>query len=33
LTAELLDDLVAELAANPDADGIIAAAPVTDTIK
>jgi 2-C-methyl-D-erythritol 4-phosphate cytidylyltransferase len=33
LTPELLDDLVEELAANPDADGIIAAAPVTDTIK
>jgi 2-C-methyl-D-erythritol 4-phosphate cytidylyltransferase len=33
VTPELLDDLVAELVANPDADGIIAAAPVTDTIK
>jgi 2-C-methyl-D-erythritol 4-phosphate cytidylyltransferase len=33
LTAELLDDLVAELVANPDADAIIAAAPVTDTVK
>jgi 2-C-methyl-D-erythritol 4-phosphate cytidylyltransferase len=33
LTARLLDDLVAELAANPDADAIIAAAPVTDTVK
>jgi 2-C-methyl-D-erythritol 4-phosphate cytidylyltransferase len=33
LTPELLDDLVAELVANPDADGIIAAAPVTDTVK
>jgi 2-C-methyl-D-erythritol 4-phosphate cytidylyltransferase len=33
LTPELLDDLVEELAANPDADGIIAAAPLTDTIK
>jgi 2-C-methyl-D-erythritol 4-phosphate cytidylyltransferase len=33
LTAQLLDDLVAELVANPDADGIIAAAPVTDTVK
>jgi 2-C-methyl-D-erythritol 4-phosphate cytidylyltransferase len=33
LTPELLDDLVAELVANPDADAIIAAAPVTDTIK
>ena len=33
LTPELLDELVAELVANPDADGIIAAAPVTDTVK
>jgi 2-C-methyl-D-erythritol 4-phosphate cytidylyltransferase len=33
LTPELLDDLVAELVANPDADAIIAAAPITDTIK
>ncbi|HEX4305316.1 MAG TPA: 2-C-methyl-D-erythritol 4-phosphate cytidylyltransferase [Solirubrobacterales bacterium] len=33
LTAALLDDLVAELVANPDADAIIAAAPVTDTVK
>lgn len=33
VTPELLDDLVAELVANPDADGIIAAAPVTDTVK
>jgi 2-C-methyl-D-erythritol 4-phosphate cytidylyltransferase len=33
LTAQLLDDLVAELIANPEADGIIAAAPVTDTVK
>jgi 2-C-methyl-D-erythritol 4-phosphate cytidylyltransferase len=33
LTAELLDDLVAELVAHPDADAIIAAAPVTDTVK
>jgi 2-C-methyl-D-erythritol 4-phosphate cytidylyltransferase len=33
LTPELLDDLVAVLVANPDADAIIAAAPVTDTIK
>jgi 2-C-methyl-D-erythritol 4-phosphate cytidylyltransferase len=33
LTPELLDDLVAELVANPDADGIITAAPMTDTIK
>jgi len=33
LTPELLDQLVAELVANPEADGIIAAAPVTDTVK
>jgi 2-C-methyl-D-erythritol 4-phosphate cytidylyltransferase len=33
LTAELLDDLLAELAANPEADAIIAAAPITDTVK
>jgi 2-C-methyl-D-erythritol 4-phosphate cytidylyltransferase len=33
VTAELIDDLVAELVANPDADAIIAAAPVTDTVK
>jgi 2-C-methyl-D-erythritol 4-phosphate cytidylyltransferase len=33
LTAELLDALVAELLADPGADGIIAAAPVTDTVK
>jgi 2-C-methyl-D-erythritol 4-phosphate cytidylyltransferase len=33
LTPELLDDLVAALAAAPDADGAIAAAPVTDTVK
>jgi 2-C-methyl-D-erythritol 4-phosphate cytidylyltransferase len=33
LTAALLDDLVASLAADPDADAIIAAAPVTDTVK
>ena len=33
LTAALLDDLVAELAADPEADAIIAAAPVTDTVK
>ena len=33
LTAELLDDLVAALAADPEADAIIAAAPVTDTVK
>jgi 2-C-methyl-D-erythritol 4-phosphate cytidylyltransferase len=33
LTAELLEALVAELAADPEADGIIAAAPVHDTVK
>ncbi|MFT3865871.1 MAG: 2-C-methyl-D-erythritol 4-phosphate cytidylyltransferase [Solirubrobacterales bacterium] len=33
LTAALLDDLVAALAAHPEADAIIAAAPVTDTVK
>jgi 2-C-methyl-D-erythritol 4-phosphate cytidylyltransferase len=33
LTAELLEALVAKLAADPDADGIIAAAPVHDTVK
>lgn len=33
LTAALLEALVEELAANPDADGIIAAAPVHDTVK
>jgi 2-C-methyl-D-erythritol 4-phosphate cytidylyltransferase len=33
LTAALLDDLLAALAADPDADAIIAAAPVTDTVK
>jgi 2-C-methyl-D-erythritol 4-phosphate cytidylyltransferase len=33
LTAELLDALVTELVADPEADAIIAAAPVTDTIK
>jgi 2-C-methyl-D-erythritol 4-phosphate cytidylyltransferase len=33
VTAELLDDLVSVLAADPDADGAIAAAPVTDTVK
>jgi 2-C-methyl-D-erythritol 4-phosphate cytidylyltransferase len=33
LTAALLEALVAELAADPDADGIIAAAPVHDTVK
>jgi 2-C-methyl-D-erythritol 4-phosphate cytidylyltransferase len=33
LTAALLDALVAELVAGPEADAIIAAAPVTDTVK
>ena len=33
LTAALLEALVEELAADPDADGIIAAAPVHDTVK
>jgi 2-C-methyl-D-erythritol 4-phosphate cytidylyltransferase len=33
LTAGLVDDLVAALAADPDADGAIAATPVTDTVK
>jgi 2-C-methyl-D-erythritol 4-phosphate cytidylyltransferase len=33
LTAALLEALVSELAADPDADGIIAAAPVHDTVK
>jgi 2-C-methyl-D-erythritol 4-phosphate cytidylyltransferase len=33
LTPELLQDLVSVLAGNPGADGAIAAAPVTDTVK
>jgi 2-C-methyl-D-erythritol 4-phosphate cytidylyltransferase len=33
LTPQLLRDLVTVLAGNPDAAGIIAAAPVTDTVK
>jgi 2-C-methyl-D-erythritol 4-phosphate cytidylyltransferase len=33
LTSALLEALVEELAADPDADGIIAAAPVHDTVK
>jgi 2-C-methyl-D-erythritol 4-phosphate cytidylyltransferase len=33
LTPELLEDLVAILAETPDADAVIAAAPVTDTVK
>ena len=33
LTPELLEALVADARANPDAAGVIAAAPVTDTVK
>jgi 2-C-methyl-D-erythritol 4-phosphate cytidylyltransferase len=33
LTPELVEALVADLAANPEAAGVIAAAPVTDTVK
>ncbi len=33
LTPELVEALVAALAANPEAAGVIAAAPVTDTVK
>jgi 2-C-methyl-D-erythritol 4-phosphate cytidylyltransferase len=33
LTAALIDDLVAELTTAPDADAVIAAAPVADTVK
>jgi 2-C-methyl-D-erythritol 4-phosphate cytidylyltransferase len=33
LTTALLEDLVAALVADPDADAVIAAAPVTDTVK
>ena len=33
VTAELIEGVVATLAADPDADGAIAAVPVTDTIK
>lgn len=33
LTPQLVEALVADLAANPEADGVIAAAPVTDTVK
>jgi 2-C-methyl-D-erythritol 4-phosphate cytidylyltransferase len=33
LTAALLEELTATLAADPDADAIVAAAPVTDTVK
>lgn len=33
LTPELIEDLVETLAADPEADAVIAAAPVTDTVK
>jgi 2-C-methyl-D-erythritol 4-phosphate cytidylyltransferase len=33
VTAALVEELVATLAANPEAAGVIAAAPVTDTVK
>jgi 2-C-methyl-D-erythritol 4-phosphate cytidylyltransferase len=33
VTAELIDDVIATLVADPDAAGAIAATPVTDTIK
>lgn len=33
VTAELVEGVVATLAADPEADGVIAAVPVTDTIK
>jgi 2-C-methyl-D-erythritol 4-phosphate cytidylyltransferase len=33
VTAELIDALVAKLASRPDADGVIAAAALTDTVK
>ncbi len=33
VTAELIDGLVAELESDADADGVIAAAPLTDTVK
>ena len=33
VTATLIDALVARLASSPDADAVIAAAPVTDTVK
>jgi 2-C-methyl-D-erythritol 4-phosphate cytidylyltransferase len=33
LTPDLVEALVADLAANPEAAGVIAAAPVTDTVK
>lgn len=33
VSAELIDEIVAKLAARPDAAGVIAAAPITDTVK
>ena len=33
VTPELIDELVAKLASRPDADGVIAAAALTDTVK
>ena len=33
VTAELIDAVIAKLAGRPDADGVIAAAPLTDTVK
>ena len=33
VTAELIDAVVADLVANPDCDCVLAAAPVTDTVK
>jgi 2-C-methyl-D-erythritol 4-phosphate cytidylyltransferase len=33
VTPELIDELVAKLASRPDAVGVIAAAPLTDTVK
>jgi 2-C-methyl-D-erythritol 4-phosphate cytidylyltransferase len=33
VTAELIDAIVGELASNPDAAGVVAAAPITDTVK
>ncbi len=33
VTAELIDELVAKLASRPDAAAVIAAAPLTDTVK
>jgi 2-C-methyl-D-erythritol 4-phosphate cytidylyltransferase len=33
VTAQLLDDVVSTLAADPAADGVIAAAPMSDTVK